>query len=271
MADVVITRDTYREATYLDCSLVFSQVASISGIGLTISGTLTIDDVDNEFDNGDSIYVYDVGGTTGINDRTFYIDDGVTVTGTQYQYTLFDEKNLAIDLTSYAPWTSGTGEVSRWATTVSGLEHLEGNVVKTLAEGAVLPDQTVVSGEITLPYHIKYAIIGLGYDSYMTTMPMEAGNDIGAAIGRRKKVADVTIRLYKSLGVRVGPTEDNTDLIPFRTSTDNMDDATPLYTGDKRITFKKGFADYQTITVMNEDPLPLTVLAIVPSQITSPK
>jgi len=293
MANVTITNESYRDANYLDCSIVFNQTVSISGIGLTISGTITIDDVDNEFEDGDYVYVHDVEGTTGLNDRSFYIDNGTAISGsyedvtmvsgvptatgivytptTMTAYGLFDEKDLAIDLTSYAAWTSGTGNVDRWATTISGLEHLEGNDVISFMDGAVMPTQTVVLGRITLPYPVKYGRIGLGYDSYMTTMPLEAGNDLGAAIGRRKKIADATLRLYKSLAVRVGPTPNDTDLISFRTSEYDMDEATPLYTGDKRITFKKGFANYQTITVMNQDPVPLTVLAIVPSQLTSPK
>jgi len=183
-------------------------------------------------------------------------------------YVLFQD-GLSVDMSGYTTYVSGTGTVERYATTISGLEHLEGLDVTTLAEGAVLPDQTVVDATITLPYPIKYGIIGLGYDSYITTMPLEAGSDIGASIGSKKKIADVWVRLHKSVGMSVGPDNEHTDIIPFRTSEMDMDVATPLFTGDKRVMFNKGFDEYLTLCIKSEGPLPLTVLAVVPSQYTA--
>jgi len=290
MANVTITSDTYREATYLDCSIVYNDVATISGVGLTASGTLRIDDSENELSNGDSIYVSTVQGTVELNDRTFELADATMISGSRevittvsgvptatgivyFPTTLWDytvlEDGYGVDMTAYTTYVSGTGQVERWATTISGLEHLEGNTVTTLAEGAILPDQEVVDGTITLPYPIKYGIIGLGYDSYVTTMPLEVGNDIGASIGRRKKIADVYIRLYKTIGIEVGPDDENTDILPFRTSEYNMDEAQPLFSGDKRVMFPKGFSGDQTICIKSSVGLPMTVLAICPSQYTA--
>lgn len=290
MANVTITNESYREADYLDCSVKFNQLATISGVGLTISGTLRIDDQDSEFEDGDTIYVSSVQGTTELNDRTFEIygktnisgsyEEIITVSGVPtatgivwYPTTLWDygiiSDGYAVDMSAYTTWVSGTGTVERFATTISGLDHLEGLVVKVKADVGVLPDQTVVAGTITVPYPIKYAIIGLGYDAFIQTMPLEAGNEIGTAIGSRKKISNVAVRLYQSAGVRIGPTPEDTKLVNFRKPADDMDTAVPLFTGDKNFTFNKGNAPYQTITIKSEDPLPLTVLAIVPSQVVT--
>ena len=292
MANVTITSDSFREATYLDCAITYNDIASISGIGLTASGTIRIDDVDNDFSDGDEIYISSVQGTVELNNRTFELSNGTMISGSRevitmvsgvptatgieyYPTTLWDynllQDGFNVDMTGYTTYVSGTGAVERWATTISGLEHLEGNEVYTLAEGAILPPQTVVSGTITLPYAIKYGIIGLGYDSYITTMPLEAGNEIGDSIGRRKKIADVYVRLYKTIGIEAGPDDESTDIVPFRTSEMNMDEAQPLFTGDKRFMFNKGFSGGQTICIKSSVGLPMTVLAIIPSQYTASK
>lgn len=270
MANVVLSTETYREASYLDCSIIFNDIATISGIGLAASGTITISDPDYDFTDGDSVYVNDVEGTTELNNRIFTIVSGTAVSGTDQTTYYIQQDDLYINTSAYTAWT-GEGTVERYATTISGLEHLEGLTVKVLSEGYVLPDVVVTSGTITLPYSIKYGIIGLGYDAYITSMPLEFGNDIGASIGARKKISDVFVRLYKSLGMRMGYDDEHTDVVPFRTSEYNMDEAIPLFTGDKRFVFNKGFDAYQTLCVKSDQPLPMTVLAIVPAQYTSPR
>lgn len=270
MGNVTITSESYRSATYLDSSIVYNTYTTISGIGLAVSGTITIDDADLDFENGDLVYINYVEGTTELNDRSFTITSGTLVSGTtQYTYYL-KENDEYVDTSEYTAWTSG-GTVSRWATTISGLEHLEGLSVTTIAEGAILANQAVISGTITLPVAIKYGIIGLGYDAYLTTMPLEVGNEIGASIGRQKKIADVYVRLYKSVGMSIGPNDESTDEVSFRTSDDDMDKAIPLFSGDRRVLFPKGFAGTQTICVKSAIGLPLTVLAVVPAQYVAAK
>ena len=51
-------------------------------------------------------------------------------------------------------------------------------------------------------------------------------------------------------------------MIPFRSSADEMDEALGLYTGDKEIEFKDGYTTDGYITVVQDQPLPMTILAI---------
>jgi len=54
--------------------------------------------------------------------------------------------------------------------TLSGLDHLEGQVVGVLTDGATHPDRTVASGAITLDRSAKNIKIGLNYTSLLQTM-----------------------------------------------------------------------------------------------------
>ena len=150
------------------------------------------------------------------------------------------------------------------ATTISGLTHLEGETVSILADGATHPDKTVSSGAITLERAAEVAHIGLNYTSTMETMRLEAGDTEGTAQGRIKRVHGVTMRLYRSVGAKIGSSENELDIVPFRSSANVMDTATPLFTGDKEIEFRGGYETEASIVVQQDQPLPLTILALYP-------
>lgn len=57
------------------------------------------------------------------------------------------------------------------AKVIDNLDHLEGQVVSLVGDGAVLPMQTVVDGEITLENDYTNVVIGHAYTQRMTTLP----------------------------------------------------------------------------------------------------
>ncbi len=148
------------------------------------------------------------------------------------------------------------------ATSISGLGHLEGEVVTILADGAAHANKTVASGAITLDRAAKKVHIGLGFNSTLKTMRIEGGSIDGTSQGKVKRIHDVTVRLYRSVGLKIGPSSSINDLIPFRSSADEMDQALDLYTGDKTIEFGNGYDTDGFVTVRQEQPLPLTIIGI---------
>ncbi|MFH1230992.1 MAG: hypothetical protein V1709_05790, partial [Planctomycetota bacterium] len=154
---------------------------------------------------------------------------------------------------------SGTG-----ATTVTGADHLEGKVVSILADGAVKPDTTVASGTISISTAASVVTAGLPYKSILEPMDLETKEAEGSAQGRRRKIHNALVRFYKTLGANIGSKVGALDVIPFRKSSDPMDSAPPLFTGDKIIPFPGGWDRHGYIRITQEQPLPLTVLAIVP-------
>ena len=57
-------------------------------------------------------------------------------------------------------------------TTLSGLDHLEGETLVALADGNLVTNLTVTSGAVTLPNEASKIHIGLSYDATMETLPL---------------------------------------------------------------------------------------------------
>jgi hypothetical protein len=150
------------------------------------------------------------------------------------------------------------------ATTISGLNHLEGQTVSILADGSTHPDKTVSSGSITLDRSATKVKVGLGYTSLLQTMRLDAGSQDGTSQGKTKRIFDITIRLYESIGVEVGPDLSNMERIPFRSSADAMDSGLGVFTGDKEVEFRGNYETDGFIFVRQTQPLPLTILSLYP-------
>jgi hypothetical protein len=92
---------------------------------------------------------------------------------------------------------------------------------------------------------------------------MEAGADDGISQGKIKRIHGVTVRFLDSVGAEVGPDANNLDRIPFRDSSMAMDEAVPMFDGDKEIFFPSGYDNDARVLVRQTQPLPMTVLAIM--------
>ena len=95
-------------------------------------------------------------------------------------------------------------------------------------------------------------------------MRLDAGSQDGTSQGKTKRIFDIAIRLYESLGVEVGPDLNNMERIPFRSSADAMDSAVSVFTGDKEVEFRGNYETDGFIVVRQTQPLPLTILSLYP-------
>ena len=154
------------------------------------------------------------------------------------------------------------------ATNISGLGHLEGATVDILADGASHPQKTVTAGAITLDRSASVVQIGLPCPAKLATMRTNAGAADGTAQGKTKRINRVVVRLLNTLGGKMGPSEDELDEILFRSTGDAMDEAVSVFTGDKDLPWRGGYEKDGIIWYVNEQPLPATVVAIMP-QVTT--
>jgi hypothetical protein len=146
--------------------------------------------------------------------------------------------------------------------TVSGLDHLEGKEVAILADGNVLPRQTVVSGSVTLDTPSSVVVVGLPYRCILGTLRLDLGD--GSIQGKRKRIPAVTVRVKATRGLKMGSTLNT--LVPYkqRTSSVFMGQAIPLSDDDQRIILDQNWnADGQMFFVQ-DDPLPATILGCIP-------
>jgi hypothetical protein len=164
-------------------------------------------------------------------------------------------------LTTFHYVDSGLGYSGSATTTLSGLSHLEGETVKVIVNGATHPDRVVSSGQITLDRSATTAKVGLGYVSSLQTMRLDEGAR-GTDQTKTKRIYDVTVRFFETVGAKVGPNESNLDEIPFRDSSAAMSDPVPLFTGDKETEFPSDYGTDGFVLVKQRQPLPMTILAI---------
>ena len=192
--------------------------------------------------------------------------NGATKRYVEYLHNLdFDET----DDTSFNYLDSQLAYNGSATTTISGLDHLEGQTVSVLADGATHPDKVVSSGGITLERSATKVKVGLGYTSLLQTMRIDAGANNGTSQSKTKRIYEITARLYESIGIEIGPDLANMERIPFRSSANPMDSGVNVFTGDKDIEFRGNYETDGFIFVRQTQPLPLTVLSLYPRLITN--
>lgn len=149
-------------------------------------------------------------------------------------------------------------------TTITGLDHLEGETVAVLADGAVHPERMVSSGGIELRTPAREVVVGLPYAHSFRSLKLAVGAAAGTSVGKVKRVHGVTLVLLHALAGRVGPDQTALEPLVFRTVGDAMDGAVPLFSGEYRVTFPGDYDRDPRLVIQGEAPLPFTLLAIAP-------
>ena len=136
--------------------------------------------------------------------------------------------------------------------------HLAEEVVKVIADGVVLSDETAdCAGVITFERAAVTSYqVGLNYDIEIKTMPVEPRLQSGTLRGFKKRIIEVTPQFYETQSARINGQE-----IQFRQfDTQVLDEPVAAYTGIKKIGPLLGF-DYEgVITVTQGAPLKMTLL-----------
>lgn len=157
--------------------------------------------------------------------------------------------------------------------TLSGLDHIDDAVVSILADGEVVAQQTVFGGEILLERASNRIIAGLPITSRIDTLDVELPDNQGSALKRAKVINKLTLRLHRSRYALVAPrgenylnesdTTENYEEIKFRDQSDE-ENPTALRTGNFDVQIRRGWNKTGGISIKNDQPLPLTILAIIP-------
>ncbi|MDB4261325.1 hypothetical protein N9878_00520 [bacterium] len=243
--------------------------------GATAANPVVITSVGHGLANSDEIGIFDVVGMTEINGLGFTVANVTAdtfelsgINGTGYTaYTSGGVIHDAVASTSYTTYVAD-GEVRERVMTISGLNHLEGETVSILAEGATHPTKVVANAAITLDRETSKAHIGLPYISDFETLRPDAGAEDGTAQGKLVRMHRVIIRFFQSLGGKFGPDSSNLDTLHFRKGGDEMDTAVPLYTGDVEEEWDMEYSSDAHIFIRQDQPLPMTIEAVMPQMST---
>jgi len=148
--------------------------------------------------------------------------------------------------------------------TITGLGHLEGCTVAILADGNVIPQQVVKNGEIHLDAEYSKVHVGIPYDAELETLNVDVPLPDGTMQGRKVKISQVVLRFLNTRGGYIGPTSNDLHEIAnnFRTT---YGTALDLFSGDIKELLGGHYSDGGRIFIKQSDPLPMTVLALIPS------
>ncbi|MCK5604941.1 hypothetical protein KAR91_23830 [Candidatus Pacearchaeota archaeon] len=146
-------------------------------------------------------------------------------------------------------------------TTVTGLDHLEGQVVTAIADGLVVTGKTVSSGEIELDIAAAVIRVGLPYVSDIKMLRPNLADRSGSSQGRERSVVSAVLRLFKTRRCFVGPDEDRLEELQLRTTAD-LGLPTSLFTGDFEQIIDDNYDLDGKIMIRNTDPAPFTLLAV---------
>lgn len=145
--------------------------------------------------------------------------------------------------------------------TVFGLEHLEGEEVRVKADGFVLHNRTVASGQIMTEQNVTDVEVGLDFNPTITPMPLSAVMPNGnPTIMQKQRIVEVRIKVRNTAGLLM-----NGKPLPDRYfDIDNFDSVSQTYTGNIKIEETSNWdqSDEKTITLTQVDPLPMEILMI---------
>lgn len=173
--------------------------------------------------------------------------------------------NVTQPLANAWPAASGSWSMTAPVTTVSGLHHLDGQIVSILADGGIQPQQVVQNGTITLAEKATDIVVGLPYTAEIDSLYVDVPTQEQPTVqGKRKKISAVTLRLSNSRGLQVGPLGQTLYDIKDRTMSTPMGQPQPLFTGDERINLDPNFNVQGQISIVQSNPLPATILGFMP-------
>lgn len=166
-----------------------------------------------------------------------------------------DDSNMPL------PADSGDWSLAAPSTTFIGFDHLEGSAISVLADGGVVY-ATITNGTLTLPSAATKVVGGLGFQAQLQTMYLDAGEP--TIQGKRKKISALSVRCMESRGLKAGRTFDRMVNIKELNRSVSLGNPIPLITGDERVIMDPLWDVPGQICLQQNDPLPVTVLGVIP-------
>ena len=156
-----------------------------------------------------------------------------------------------------------SGQVGSPASVWSGLDHLEGEEVSIVADGAVLASQTVSGGQITLAEPASTIEIGLPYTHIVEPLPPNEVGKVGS--GRRLRLVEAIFRLKDTAALRLDVGRGAQDISLKQFSAGGiLDNVAPVISGDVKVRSLGWQRDgtQPLWRIEQSAPLPFTLLSV---------
>lgn len=255
----VLTDGTIAACTFLPEQKVIGwQRIKLGGTNVKVKSITTIPNKDRNYDEVWVIVERTINGQT-VQYVEYFQDNFDIDSNTTLKQAFFVDSGLSLE--SQTP-------VSH----ISGLNHLIGETVSILADGAVQEDRVVdANGELELTYPANIIHIGLPFTSRVVTMPIYIDQQQQTMIGNKKMIYKIDMYFHSSLGGKFGFEGSLNPLreIFTRKSSDDMDKHPPLFTGVKHQSFPNGYSTLPAVIIEQSQPLPMNLNALAYSMVVS--
>lgn len=147
---------------------------------------------------------------------------------------------------------------------VSGLDHLEGEEVQVQIDGADGGLKTVASGAITLDTYGTVIHVGLPYVGHLQTMPLDIGALVGTAQAKTTTVNKLGLLVRNTLGVKYGTDLYSLEQLKSRDYNERFCRPPALVTDALELRSPDGYDRRKFIHIVQDTPFPCTIQGIIP-------
>ena len=123
------------------------------------------------------------------------------------------------------------------------------------------PNRTVTSGQITLQNPATKVQVGIPSPAVLETTELDPQR-----VGVTKRISRLILRLWNSMGGRVGQSDSNTYEMRYRSPSTPMGTAPPPYTGDVEIEWDGDYGRKQSAVIVKDKPAPVNLAGLFPPQ-----
>jgi hypothetical protein len=198
------------------------------------------------YSNDDYIYVSWLDGYYYVRDKDSKSFKLATAAGssTYIQYTS--------DVTSgYVRQQTAGGDV-----TITGLDHLEGELVYVTSGGSIVGRYEVENGSITVPSSLITYQVGLPYTMKIKTMRFAIPVP-NTTQTRTKRIHELTLRHVRTQGGSIGTEYNDTEYL------EDIDAEFSVKSDDSEVTAHGGFNKEGYCVVKSDTPEPMTAICLI--------
>lgn len=258
------------DAFFVDCGLTYDGRNKNAAATLALSGG-------TDWKYPQAVTVTAVGHTPFTADsvgRTYRLRAGVEMVRVEVTaYTSSTE--VTAKLLEICPESLRGVAVSDWAlmaSTIAGLGHLEGKTVAILTDGDVHPQRVVTGGSISMQHASAVVHAGLPYVAEMETLEIDwADRSSGTQLDKRKIIPSVTAYLEASRNFWAGPKRGGKLYESKPDYRETYDAPVATTTGITELKIESVWQESGRVYIQQPDPLPLTILALIPEVTVSGK
>ncbi len=261
--------DDIRDSVFMDCSLSYDGRHTAGTTSMTLSGgstwaydeDLTLTSSVAEFAATDVGNAYWLTDTAGVVIRCV-----ITAFTSTTVVTVRPHKDVPATLQAVATtvWSKAVDQVT-------GLWHLEGENVSVLVDGFVSANpnnteytvRTVTDGIVT--FDDPHVVIHVGLPIVADIETLDIDTVQGSTLAdKSKNISHLALYIEESRGIWAGPDSDSLRELKIRDE-ENYDDPIDLFTGVVDINLTGEWNNTGKVFIRQTDPLPMTILAVVPS------